>query len=168
MQEQKHPVMIRFDQSGMMIFPNPERIKKAAELKELIVIKQCFCPEGHNLISEQAVFDGFNGIVLKVKSGKKRGLVALNPVYGLKHRIAFGIKLRKDELLEVFCPECRKPLPVYSTCACGGNLIALFLDDKLDFASSLLICNRVDCQNAQIRFHNEVINYDDSGNAMFV
>lgn len=159
--------MKRFDHSGMMIFPNPEIIKKAAELKELIVIRQCFCPDGHNLVSEQAIFDGFNGIVLKVRSGKEAGLVALSPVYGLKHRIAFGIKLRKDELLKVLCPECGKALPVYSTCTCGGNLITLYLDEKLDFASSLLICNRVDCQNAQIRFHNEIINYDDSGNAMF-
>ncbi|MHC1777570.1 MAG: hypothetical protein AB9834_19385 [Lentimicrobium sp.] len=159
--------MIRFDQSGMMIFPTPEKIKRAAKLEELIVIKQCFCPDGHNLVSDQAVFDGFSGIILKVKKGKEQGLVALSPVYGLKHRISFGIKLTKDELLEVLCPECMKALPVYSTCSCGGDLITLFLDDKHDFTSSLLICNRVDCNNAQIRFHNEVINYDDSGNAMF-
>lgn len=167
MQNQNHHDMKRFDQSGMMIFPTPEKIKSAAKLKELIVFKQCFCPDGHNLVSDQADFDGFSGIVLKVKNGKREGLVALNPVYGLKHRIAFGIKLINDELLDVLCPDCGKALPVYSACTCGGNLITLFLDDKHDFTSSLLICNRVGCNNAQIRFHNEVINYDDSGNAVF-
>jgi hypothetical protein len=167
MQNQNQYGMTRFDQSGMMIFPSPEKIKKAAELKELIVIKQCFCPEGHNLVSEQAVFDGFNGIVLKVKNDNQEGLIALNPVYGLKHRISFGIKLKKDEMLDVLCPDCGKALPVYSVCSCGGNLVTLFLNDKNDFTSSLLICNRVDCNNAQIRFHNEVVNYDESGNAIF-
>ncbi|MFH1121260.1 MAG: hypothetical protein V1775_15685 [Bacteroidota bacterium] len=159
--------MKRFDHSGMMIFPNPERNKRTAKPIELIVVKECFCPEGHNLVSDQAVFDGFNGIVLKVKNGKQEGLVALNPVYGLKHRISIGIRPRKDELPEVLCPECGKALPVYSTCACGGDLIALFLDKKQDFTNSILICNRIGCNNAQIRFQNEVINYDDSGNAVF-
>ncbi len=98
----------------MMIFPNPMKIKKAAELKELIVIKQCFCPEGHNLVSDQAVFDGFNGIVLKVNSGNQEGVVALNPVYGLKHRISFGINLKRMNCWMSFVRFVGKPFPVYS------------------------------------------------------
>jgi hypothetical protein len=100
--------MQRFDQKGMMVFPIPEKIKAAGKMENLLVIKQCFCPNGHNLVSEQAVFDTFNGIIVKVKKSGVEGLVALNPV-------------------------------------------------------SVLICNRVDCHNAQIRLHNEMVHYDGYG-----
>jgi hypothetical protein len=159
--------MDRFNQNGMMIFPIPEKIKKTGKLEDLIVIGRCFCPNGHNLISDQAVFDGFNGIMLKVRNSGREGRVALNPVYGLKHRISIDIQLSRDELLEVFCPVCGASLPVYSTCSCGGDLITLFLDEKPDFTNSILICNRVDCPNAQIRLHNEMAHYDGMGHVIF-
>jgi hypothetical protein len=159
--------MPRFDQKGMMIFPNPVKIKETAKLTDLLVIEACYCPNGHNLVTDQAVFDGFNGIVLKVRNAGNEGLVALNPVYGLKHRFSFDIKLVKGDLLEVICPECRALLPVYSACSCGGDLVALFLNEKPDFTNSILICNRVDCHNAQIRLHNELVHYDGMGQVMF-
>jgi hypothetical protein len=159
--------MNRFDQNGMMIFPNPEKIKKVGKLEHILVIGQCFCPNGHNLISDQAVFDGFSGIILQVRKSGQEGRVALNPVYGLKHRISIGIQLSRDELLEVFCPICGAALPVYSSCSCGGDLITLFLDEKPDFTNSILICNRVDCPNAQIRLHNEMVHYDGMGHVIF-
>jgi hypothetical protein len=159
--------MQRFNQNGMMIFPSPEGIKKVGKLADLVVIKQCYCPNGHNLVSDQAVFDSFNGIVLKVKKAGQKGHVALNPVYGLKHRVSLNIQLTTNDLLEVCCPDCGVALPVYSACSCGGNLVTLFLDEKPDFTNSVLICNRVDCQHAQIRLHNEVMNYDNQGNVIF-
>lgn len=159
--------MQRFDHKGMMIFPVPEKIKATGKMENLLVIKQCFCQNGHNLVSDQVNFDDFNGILLKVRNTGGGGMVALNPVYGLKHRVSIGIRLVKDELLEILCPECGAPLPVFSTCTCGGNLVALFLDNTSDFTNSVLICNRVDCHNAQIRLHDEIVNYDDLGNVMF-
>jgi hypothetical protein len=159
--------MQRFDLKGMMIFPNPEKIIKTAKQADLLVIKECYCPNGHDLVSSQAVFDGFKGIVIKVRKSGLEGYVALNPVYGLKHRISLNIDLNRNDLLEVLCPHCGTALPVYSACTCGGDLVTLFLDKKPDFTNSILICNRVDCHNAQIRLHNEVVNYDDSGNVVF-
>jgi hypothetical protein len=159
--------MESFDQKGMMIFPTPEKIKKAGKLTNLLVIGRCYCTNGHDLVSDQAIFDGLNGIVLKVRKSNREGLVALNPVYGLKHRISLNIKLVKDELLEIKCPHCGVALPVYSECSCGGNLVTLFLDEKPDFNNSILICNRVDCPNAQIKLHNEMIHYDGMGQVMF-
>lgn len=150
-----------------MIFPSPEKPKKVSKLKDLIVIGKCFCPNGHNLVSDQAVFDGLNGILLKVRSGDNEGIVALNPVYGLKHRISFNIKLVKDDLLMVECPHCGVALPVFSECSCGGNLVTLFLDETPDFTNSIIICNRVDCQNAQIKLHNEMVHYDGMGQVIF-
>lgn len=159
--------MAMFNLKGMMIFPTPEKIRETGKMKELIVIQQCYCPNGHNLVSNQAIFDNFEGIVLKTKSKNGEGHVALSPVFGIKQRISIGINLIKDELLEISCPECNVTLPVYSACSCGGSLITLFLDQQNDFTNSVLICNKVGCQNAQIRAHNEVANYDDSGNVIF-
>lgn len=159
--------MKMYDKKGMMVFPSPEKIKKAGKMEDLIVIGSCHCPNGHNLVSDQAVFDGFSGIVLKVVKAGQEGLVALNPVYGLKHRISINIKLIKNEVLEVYCPECGVALSKYSQCSCGGDLIALFLDEKPDFTNSILICNRVDCHNAQVRLQNELVNYDGMGHVMF-
>ncbi len=155
-----------FNEIREMILINPFRSKKLYNLKELIVIRECYCPNGHSLISDQAVFDGHNGIVLKVKSKDKEGIIALDPVYGMKHRYS-SFNLPKDELLQIVCPECGIPLPVFSNCSCGGELVTLFLDQKSKFANSILICNRVDCQHAQLRFNNEVVLYDDSGNVIF-
>ena len=152
--------MKRFDHRGMMIFPSQQKKDKSAPAAELLVINQCYCPNGHNLVSDRADFDGFKGIVLKVRKPGSEGLVALNPVYGLKHRIAIDIMLKKDELLEILCPECGSALPVYSACSCGGSLVALFLDEKPVFTNSVLICNRVDCHNARIRLHDEWMHYD--------
>lgn len=159
--------MQRFDQKGMMVFPSHDRIKKAGKMADLLVIKQCYCPNGHNLVSDQAVFDGFSGVVIKVRKAGQEGLVALNPVYGLKHRVSIGFKLVKDDLPELLCPVCGVALPAYTSCSCCGNLVTLFLDEKPDFTNSILICNRVDCHNAQIRLHNEIVNYDDLGNVIF-
>jgi hypothetical protein len=159
--------MERYDHKGMMVFPSPEKIKSAGKMADLLVIRQCYCPNGHNLVNDKAVFDGFNGILLKVRNAGGEGHVALNPVYGIKHRISLDIRLAHDELLEIFCPECGAPMPVYSSCSCGGDLVTLFLDEKPDFTNSILICNRVDCSNAQICLHNEFVHYDGVGHVMF-
>lgn len=156
-----------FDQKGMLIFPSPEKLKASSKVQNLLVIKECFCPNGHNLVNEEVDFDGFQGIMLKVRKPGGEGMVSLNPVYGLKHRVSIGVKLVQDEMLEILCPECGIPLSVYSACSCGGSLVALFLDEKPDFTNSILICNRVGCHNAQIRLHDEIAGYDENGNVIF-
>jgi hypothetical protein len=149
-----------FDKQGMMLFPLPEQQREIGKSKSLLVVSQCFCQKGHDMVSEKAIFDGFNGILLKVKKSKQSGLVALSPVYGMKNRISLNIKLTKNELLELLCPTCNTALSIFSPCSCGGNLVALFLDKKADFTNCILICNRVDCFNAAIKLQDEMIHYD--------
>jgi hypothetical protein len=38
---------------------------------------------------------------------------------------------------------------VHSTCSCGSDIVALFLEPKADFANCLGICRRIDCFNAK-------------------
>jgi hypothetical protein len=151
--------MKRFDIKGMMVFPNPISGAKLLKEKELLVVKECFCHNGHDLVSDRAMFDGLPGIVLKLKKGNRSGLVALNPVYGYKSRISIDVQLKKDETWKICCPVCNEPLPVFSACNCEGDLTALFLDKKADFFNCILVCNRIDCHNAQIKYNNEIIYY---------
>jgi hypothetical protein len=123
------------------------------------MVKECYCHNGHNLISSRAVFDGLNGILLRVKKGKQSGLVALNPVYSYKSRVSIDAYLKKDETWQLYCPVCNEKLPTYSPCSCSGDRVALFLDQKADFYNCNLICNRIDCFNAEIKLNNEIVYY---------
>lgn len=58
--------MNMYDEDGMMIFPNPIK-KEIKESKNVLVIKECFCPNGHGLLNSRVSFSGFPGIMLKVK-----------------------------------------------------------------------------------------------------
>jgi len=151
--------MKRFDKNGMMVFPNPLRKSQICKGKELLVIEQCFCHNGHNLISDRAVFNGFNGIMLRASRGKQSGLVALSPVYGYKSRVSLDLKFNSGEIWEISCPVCNQPLPVYSECDCGGKLFVLFLNPNRNFSNAIILCNRIDCFNAEIKLESEMHHY---------
>jgi len=148
-----------FNRKGMMVFPNPIKKTGICKEKSLLLVKKCFCHNGHNLISNKAVFNGESGIVIKAKNGKRNGIVALSPVYGYKSRVCLDVKLKPGEKWQIFCPTCDEPLPVFSSCTCEGDLVALFLEKNTDFSNSILICNRIDCINAQIKYNDEIIHY---------
>jgi len=146
-----------FDKDGMMIFPNPTR-KEIRENKNVLVVKECFCPNGHSLIYQRASFNSLPGIMLKVKMKNQSGNIALSPIYGDKSKIALDIDLKDRELLELSCPTCSVQLPVYSKCSCGGDLAALFLTKQLDFHDCVGICTRVNCFNSEIKSSSDLLN----------
>jgi len=149
--------MKRFDSKGMLIIPNPVSSESICKQKQILLVKECYCQNGHNLISKSAIFNGFEGIVIKVRRGDKEGLVALSPVYGYKSRVSLNVDLFEDEIWEILCPQCNASLPIYSECACGGNMIALFTDKEASFANCIGICNRIGCYNAGIQHSNELL-----------
>lgn len=149
--------MKRFDAKGMLIIPNPVSAEAICKQKQLLLVNECYCQNGHNLISSQAIFNGFKGIVFKVKRGNEEGLVALSPVYGFKSRVSLNVDLFNDQIWEICCPQCDVSLPVYSNCSCGGNMIALFTDDEANFSNCIGICNRIGCFNAGIQHSNELL-----------
>jgi hypothetical protein len=151
--------MKRFNTQGMLLFPNPIRKSRISKSKQMLLITECYCPNGHNLVSQRAIFDGHKGIMLRIRREGKEGLVALSPAYGYKSRISLDQPLYTDEVWEVFCPTCDARLPTFSRCACQGDLFVLFLDRKADFSNCILICNRIDCFNAEIKVHDELLHY---------
>ena len=41
--------------------------------------------------------------------------------------------------------------------------VALLLNKNADFSNSILICNRIDCVNALIKFNDEIIHFSGVG-----
>lgn len=144
-----------FDHKGMMIIPTlPKQIPVNTRV---LVLKEVYCPNGHNLIDPHADFNHLPGIILKVRKGRKSGQIALSPVYGEKIRVAMNIELIQNETVRIFCPTCGVELPAYSSCSCGADQVALFLHPLVDFSNCVGICTRVDCTHAQITSQGELI-----------
>ena len=116
--------MKRFNKKGMLVIPDPR--KKESPKEKILVIEECYCSNGHSLISSMAVFDGFDGILFKAKRGKESGMIALSPVYGEKNRISLDLNLIDGDIWDFYCPECNVTLPNYNTCDCGARLITFF------------------------------------------
>ncbi len=152
--------MKRFDKNGMLIIPTPEDVKVSLEAEEILVVKECYCPKGHNLVSPKAFFNDLPGIYLKVINSKnKAGFIALSPIYGQKQRISLEVDLIKGETVRVFCPHCDIELPIFADCTTckTGKLIALFLDQKASFKNCLAVCNIIGCTSASIHSGEDVL-----------
>ena len=95
--------MKRFDKKGMMIYPNPKKKESPCRKEKVLVVEECYCQAGHSLISGKVKFDGFSGILFKVKRAGQVGLVALSPVYGCDHRISLDLELTDGEIYDFHC-----------------------------------------------------------------
>jgi hypothetical protein len=145
-----------FDKNGIMIIPVPEKLPPPR--KDMIVVKECYCPNGHSLISRQARFNDRDGIVLGVVKKKNvKGRIALSPVYGDKSRVNLDIELVDGELLELVCPHCHIKLPSYAACECGGELVVMFTRPEADFNNCIGICNRVGCKHSEIKNEGQLM-----------
>jgi hypothetical protein len=142
--------MKRFDKKGKLIFPFVSK-KTKIENEDVLVIDECYCPNGHNLITNKVKFEEFNGILVDVSIGKNKGILGLSPVCGCKSKIAMNIELLDNSLCKMYCPTCHAELPVYAPCSCGGDLITLFGSKDADFKNCIGICNRIGCFNAEIK-----------------
>ncbi len=150
--------MKRFDKKGMMIYPSPIR-KTIREKDKVLVVRECYCPQGHNLINPRATFNGLAGIDLKVHRKKRSGRVVLSPMVGDKSRIALDVDLPSGEVVKITCPQCDTPLPIYADCQCGGELIALFTTPAQDYSHCVGICNRVDCFNGEVKSGEDLMSF---------
>lgn len=140
---------------GILLFPNPIKRSQIRRKRDVLIITECYCQNGHNLVSDQAIFDGHRGIVLKFKRDDEEGLVALSPLYGYKSRVSFGRSFYTDEIWYPLCPECDEQLPLVGTCHCEGEMFAMFLDKNADPANAAVMCSRVDCENSELKYENK-------------
>lgn len=139
-----------FDNKGLMIIPSPKDPNAEKEIQS-VIIKKCFCINGHNLVSKQAQFGNYDGIVLDILMDDKKGLIALSPVFGDKSKITMGIILEDGKQVQLSCPVCGAKLPVFSSCECGGDLVIMFTGTLNDFNNCVGVCNRVGCKHSEIK-----------------
>ena len=140
-----------------MVFPNPKENRTICKEEKLLVFTECYCPNGHNLVTKNAKFDEFHGIFLKISKGNKTGHIALSPVYGCKTTVTIGINLIQGNTYSLSCTVCDAALPVFSKCHCGGDIFTLFLDKKAKFDWFVGACNRIGCENAYIQIGEELV-----------
>ncbi len=153
--------MRRFNSKGMLNIPKPGgKKKKKSRLSEedLIIVEECYCPNGHSLINPEIEFRGYPGILIKVKKDNQIGAIALSPICGDNSKYSIDIELSDGEFLDLLRPECNVPLPLYAPCDCGGNMITLFADKQGNFCDCIGIWNRVGCSHSEIKKGTELFN----------
>lgn len=120
------------------------------ELPPQQVVEQCFCPNGHSILSDQHLYEGHPGILLKLKSAEQEGLLSLSPIIGDPARTFHDFKQHSGEVIDICCPICDQAFPIYNQCGCGAHLIAMFTSAKRDYSDCIGICQRIGCLNAEI------------------
>lgn len=155
--------MGRFNAKGMWNIPHLKKKQKKKKKvsdddDDLLIVEECYCPNGHNLVSQDVEFKEHPGILIKIKKGKQEGSLALSPICGDKSKYTIGIELSEGEIMNLLCPTCDVPLPVYAPCDCGGDMITLFADKMGNYCNCIGICNRVGCSHAEIKKGSELFN----------
>jgi hypothetical protein len=142
--------MRQFDKTGRLVIPEPHRVP-AATRRRPAPVRHLYCPAGHALVDRRAVFDDAPGILLAVRDeAGEHGLVALSPFPGDRRRIAVDIDPVDGQRVSLRCPVCDTPLPVHSSCPCGGDLVALFTARDGGFTACIGVCDRWGCPRSRI------------------
>ena len=141
----------------MLKFPDPKDGSNCGDNTDQFVIEECYCPNGHSLISDNVMFNNFKGILVKVSKFLESGTLGLSPIFGCKNKMTNGINLKENELYDLKCPKCNVHLPIFNNCHCGGNIVSLFMNKTGEFKSFVGICNRIGCKESTIRLDNELI-----------
>lgn len=119
-------------------------------LKKQEVVEECYCPNGHSILTDKAVFQGKPGLTLKLKSPHSEGLLVISPIIGDRDRTFIDFEKKTGEIVEICCPTCSEPFPVYNVCPCGAHLVALFTSAKAQFSQCIGICQRLGCLHSEL------------------
>lgn len=140
----------------------PEQKKPESKPKKKpIVLDECYCPNGHNLINQKNKFNNLSAITIELKNKKQKGLLILSPACGNKNAVTIGIDIKSNAVYEFYCPECGIELPNYAPCHCKGNLKILYTDPSVAYNHFVGICNRFGCNNSIIKRGDELFNCSD-------
>jgi len=114
------------------------------------VITECYCHNGHSLLSDLVSYNGYPGLTVKLRTPTQEGTLSLSPIVGDKSRSFFEFDRNEGEIIQICCPTCGEQLPVYNECTCEAELVALFTEPKPNFANCIGICQRIGCLNSEI------------------
>lgn len=122
----------------------------AQDLGKQDVITECYCANGHSILSDAGVFQGHHGLTLKLRSKTAEGTLSISPVIGDHSRTFIDFERHLGEVVEICCPICADPFPVYNACPCGAHLVALFTSPKAQFSRCVGICQRIGCLHSEL------------------
>lgn len=74
--------------------------------KKKLHVHHATCPKGHKLQDEKVKIHGKASLKVKMKIGKKEGILYLDPVYGSYDNVEEGIALKKGDVVRMYCTEC--------------------------------------------------------------
>lgn len=118
--------------------------------RENLVIRECYCPKGHSIITDLATFGGYGGLTLKLRTATQQGLLSLSPIIGDRDRSFVDFEEIPGQVIEICCPTCAEPFPIYNECSCGAHLVALFTSPQTSFAKCIGICQRIGCLHSEL------------------
>jgi len=127
------------------------------------VVTECYCHNGHSLISDTATFNGFKGLTVILRNERQNGQLALSPIVGDMSRTFFNFERVEGELVEICCPTCLEPLPHYDACTCGAYLAAMFTSPDKNYANCIGICQRIGCLHSKIITNYSLRKYSRNG-----
>jgi len=127
------------------------------------VVTECYCHNGHGLVSDLATFGGASGITVRLRSERQIGQLSLSPIVGDLSRSFFNFERHEGTIVEICCPICDEPLPIYDQCCCGAYLATIFKGPKRDFANCIGICQRIGCLHSKIISNESLRRYSRLG-----
>ena len=114
------------------------------------VITECYCANGHSILTDRAKFQGHLGLTLKLRNKQSEGLLILSPVLGDRDRLFIDFEKSVGEVVDICCPTCSEPFPIYNSCPCGAHLVALFTSPRKHFSQCIGICQRLGCLHSEL------------------
>lgn len=126
------------------------RVIQEEDQHKLEVIEECYCPNGHSILTDAAIFQGYKALTLRLRTRDQEGILAISPVIGDRDRTFIDFEQMPGQVVEICCPECAEPFPIYNECPCGAHLVALFTSPKAHFAQCVGICQRLGCLHSEL------------------
>ena len=114
------------------------------------LISECYCQHGHSILSDKILFDGHPGLTLRLKNSRQDGFLSMSPVVGDCRREFIDFERIPGDVVELCCPVCAEPFPVYNECSCGAHLVALFTSPKAQFSRCVGLCQRIGCLHSEL------------------
>ena len=60
------------------------------QANESKVVSECYCPNGHSILTDMATFQGYPGLTLKLKNKTGEGLLVISSVLGDRGQTTFA------------------------------------------------------------------------------
>ncbi len=95
---------------------------------KVLRIQNASCPQGHSLMDENHLIDGYPSVTVLAKYDDEIGQIHLDPIYGSFKNIS-QINVPEGELVDFLCPTCQVTLqdPDQRCSVCSAPMFAMHL-----------------------------------------